>query len=47
MAHIQKKGWYFLIRIQDILNSRGIAAGLDLPDSDEFDLFVDIHLTTK
>ena len=47
MAHIQEKGWYFLIRIQDILNSRGIAAGLDLPDSDEFDLFVDLHLTKK
>jgi len=47
MAHIQEKGWYFLIRIQDVLNSRGIAAGLDLPGSDEFDLSVDIHLTTK
>ncbi len=47
MAHIQEKGWCFLIRIQDVLNSRGIAAGLVLPESDEFDLFVDIHLTTK
>ncbi len=47
MAHIQQKGWKFLIRIQDITNSRGIAAGLDLPDSNEFDLFVDMSLTTK
>ncbi len=47
MAHIQEKGWRFLIRIQDVLNSRGIAAGLDLPECDEFDLFVDINLTTK
>ena len=31
MAHIQEKGWYFLIRIQDVANSGGIAAGLDLP----------------
>ena len=47
MAHIQEKGWYFLIRIQDIHNSRGIAAGLDLPDTDEFDLYVNLSLTTK
>ena len=47
MAHIQEKGWKFLIRIQDVLNSRGIAAGLDLPDTDEFDLYVDLLLTTK
>lgn len=47
MAHIQEKGWFYLIRIQDIVHSRGIAAGLDLPDSDEFELFVDLSLTTK
>lgn len=47
MAHIQEKGWYFLIRIQDVLTSRGIAAGLDLPEYDEFDLPVDLSLTTK
>ena len=47
MAHIQEKGWKFLIRIQDITNSRGIAAGLDLPVSNEFDMFVDMSLTTK
>ena len=47
MAHIQEKSWHFLIRIQDVLNSRGIAAGLNLPDTDEFDLYVDLSLTTK
>ena len=47
MAHIQEKGWKFLIRIQDVLNSRGIAAGLVLPDKDEFDLPIDLSLTTK
>ena len=47
MAHIQQKGWKFLIRIQDTANSRGIAAGLNLPDSDQFDMFVDMTLTTK
>ena len=47
MAHIQEKGWRFLIRIQDVLNSRGIAAGLDLPNTKEFDLFIDLSLTTK
>ena len=47
MAHIQEKDWFFLIRIQDVSTSRGIAAGLDLPNSEEFDLFVDLSLITK
>ena len=47
MAHIQEKGWFFLIRIQDVLNSNGIAAGLDLPNAEEFDFYVDLSLTTK
>ena len=47
MAHIQEKGWFFLIRIQDVINSRGIAAGLDLPYADEFDLSINQSLTTK
>ncbi len=47
MAHIQEKHWYFLIRIQDVLHSRGIAAGLDLPDKDEFDIPINLSLTTK
>ena len=47
MAHIQEKGWKYLIRIRDVASSRGIASGLDLPDEKEFDLFVDLSLTTK
>ena len=47
MAHIQEKHWHFLIRIQDILHSRGIAAGLNLPDKDEFDVPIHLSLTTK
>lgn len=47
MAHIQEKGWKYLIRIQDVASSRCIAAGLDLPDEKEFDLFVDLSLTTR
>lgn len=47
MAHCQEKGWKFLIRIQDVINSRGIAAGLDLPDTNEFDLSLSLSLTTK
>ena len=47
MAHIQEKGWNFLIRIKDIATSNGIAAGLDLPETDEFDLSINLSLTTK
>ena len=47
MAHIQEKGWNFLIRIQDVINSNGIATGLELPETDEFDVFVDLSLTRK
>ena len=47
MAHIQEKHWHFLIRIQDVLHSRGIAAGLSLPDKEEFDMPVNLSLTTK
>ena len=47
MAHIKEKDWKYLIRIQDVLTSRNIAAGMALPDRDEFDLKVNLHLTTK
>ena len=47
MAHIQEKHWKFLIHVQDVLHSRGIAAGLALPDEDEFDLPITLSLTTK
>lgn len=47
MAHVQEKGWHFLIRIQDTLHSRGIAAGLKLPETDTFDIPITLSLTTK
>ena len=45
LAHIQEKGWYFLIRIKD--NTNGITSGLILPDKDEYDIPFRIHLTRK
>lgn len=45
MAHIQEKGWFFLIRIKD--GSNGIKMGLDLPRKNEFDLDVSLKLTRK
>lgn len=46
MAHVQEKGWYFLIRIRDGL-SNGIKSGLDIPSDDEFDVDIDLKLTRK
>lgn len=45
VAHLQEKGWKFLIRIRD--GSRGITSGLDIPDEDEFDISLDLSLTRK
>lgn len=45
LAHIQEKGWYFLIRIRD--SSTGIASGLTLPDEDEYDISFHLDLTRK
>lgn len=46
MAHIQQAGHFFLIRIKD-RKSNGLLKGFDLPDCDEFDLSLDLHLTRK
>lgn len=46
MAHIQEKGWKFLIRVKDP-GSKGIASGLDLPKQEEFDCYVPIHLMRR
>ncbi len=43
LAHIQEKGWYFLIRIKEGQN--GIKTSLDLPDLDEFDERISLKLT--
>ena len=45
LAHIQEKGWFFLIRIKD--NTAGIASGLDLPDTMEYDIPFHLNLTRK
>ena len=45
MAHIQEKGWYFLIRIKD--GKTGIKEGLVLPKSDEFDEEISLKLTRR
>lgn len=45
LAHIQEKGWFFLIRIKD--NTNGITSGLDLPNTDEYDIPFRLKLTKK
>ena len=45
MAHIQEKGWFFLIRIRD--GEHGIKKGLDLPACDEFDQQISLKLTRR
>ncbi len=45
MAHIQEKGWFFLIRIKD--GNGSIKGNLKLPDSPTFDMKVDLALTRK
>lgn len=45
LAHIQEKGWHFLIRVKD--NTTGITSGLDLPDTKEYDIPFHIQLTRK
>lgn len=46
LAHIQEKGWYFLIRVKDS-SSSGLVAGLDLPLTDTFDFPIHLSLTRK
>ena len=47
LAHIQEKGWYFLIRVKDSGRSNGFAAGLDLPPTDTFDYPIQLSITRK
>lgn len=46
MAHIQEKGWKYLIRIKDTQSS-GIASGLDLPSTPGFDVWFHLHFTKR
>lgn len=45
MAHIQEKGWFFLIRIKD--GATGMKSGFELPDDEEFDIDIFLKLTRK
>lgn len=45
MAHIQEKGWFFLIRVKDGIS--GIKNGFELPDEEEFDVDISLKLTRK
>lgn len=45
MAHIQEKGWFFLIRIKDGKN--GMKQSLSLPDCNEYDENISLKLTRK
>ena len=48
MAHIQEKGWFYLIRIKDFSRHKsGILHGFELPDTDEIDEYMDLQLTRK
>lgn len=46
LAHVQEKGRNFLIRVKD-LKSNGIVSGLNLPETEEFDISVSLFLTRK
>ena len=45
MAHVQEKGWFFLIRIKD--GNNGIKSGFKLPSDDEYDVSIELNLTRK
>jgi hypothetical protein len=45
-AHLEEKGWNYLIRVKDI-HSNGIIASLPLPAEEEFDISVNRILTKK
>ena len=44
-AHIQEKGWHYLIRVKDGGVNGGIGRGLELPSQDEFDIPIHLSLT--
>lgn len=45
MAHLEEKGWKYLIRVKD--GKKGIASGLVLPERPEFDLPIQLSLSRK
>jgi hypothetical protein len=45
MAHVQEKGWYFLIRIKD--GKTGMKEGYDLPKKPEYDVPISMNLIRR
>lgn len=45
MAHVQEKGWYFLIRIKD--GKTGMKDGYDLPMEPEYDVSISMNLIRR
>ena len=45
MAHVQEKGWYFLIRIKD--GKTGMKEGYDLPMKSEYDVPISMNLIRR
>lgn len=46
MAHIQEKGWKYLLRVKDI-HGNGIISRLELPQEPCFDVDIDLQITRK
>lgn len=46
-AHIEEKGWNYLVRVKDIISGYGMLSALDLPDEPEFDVMVNLILTRR
>lgn len=44
LAHIQEKGWFFLIRIR---NNNGMVSGVEIPNKRQFDQHFTLKLTRK
>lgn len=47
LAHIEQKGWKYLIRIKDVGAKTGMLTGLELPKSSDFDVCIKRILTRK
>ena len=46
IAHIQEKGWKYLLRVKDI-HGNGIISRLELPQEPCFDVDIDLQITRK
>lgn len=46
LAHLVERGWKFIVRAKDV-ESNGIVANLNLPDTPTFDIDVELTLTNK